>query len=284
MDITLYFMKLEDKYWAVFLASLLILCLLQGKRKACGKWYVTACYGLLAYLAVLCPLTYRLFARLSAQTERYYELGHTWLVILVLPLTFAAVWAYLSERENAKKEKLYLAVGGFLILLVAGKIVSLSPDEASAAGYGIYSQAQTKGYDMILADAAENGFSDDITLWGPFDFMSDSRVYNASFLPVYGKDIADNENAYGEIARTLYQGYTRYEAKDSLIINKDQQLWSIALFMNLYDEAACRYVVIIDPASQGSDVCAQDIFAACKFVYIGQTGDLQIYRYTGKDG
>lgn len=283
MDITLYFMKLEDKYWGLFLAALLLLCIWGGRQREKRRWYLTACYGMLSYLVFLCPLTYRLVAKLFPALEScYYELGHIWLVIGILPLVFTATWEWLDGKQNARKEQLYLAVGGFLILLAAGEFAYFQPMQRPER-LGIYEAAQTQAYDMILADAQKNGMEHDISLWGPFDFMAGSRVYDASFLPVYGKDIAVDESGYHDIARTLYHGYTSYEDEDSLLINKDQQLWAIALFMNLYDEAACRYVVILDPASQGSDVDADPIFAECKFVSVGQAGDYRIYRYTGKD-
>lgn len=281
MDITLYFMKLEDKYWGLFLAALFLLCILGGRKSDRGRWYLTACYGMLAYLVFLCPLTYRLAVRLFPVLESYYELSHIWLVILILPLAFAAAWEWLSEKD-AGKEKIYLAVGGFLILLAAGSFVYAAPQNRPAC-MGIYDEEQVTAYDMILQDARENGLEDDITLWGPFTFMAESRIYDQAFLPVYGKDIALDESGYSDIAKTLYHGFAAYEDENSLLINKDQQLWAIALFMNLYDEAACRYVVIIDPASQGSDVASAPIFEECKFVSVGQAGDLQIYRYTGKE-
>lgn len=282
MDITLYFMKLEDKYWGVFLAALALLFVLESAADGKKRLRTAACYGILAYLIFLCPLTYRLLTEEILQEELYYELSHIWLVIVLVPLAFAAAWEALSQKGGRRKEKLYLAVGGFLILFFAGEAaytgLSQRPDV-----YGIYDSEQVQVYDMILQDAQTTGCQDDITLWGPFWLMAKSRVYDTAFLPVYGKDIAQDESGYSDIAKTLYHGYTSYEDEESLVINKDQQLWALALFMNLYDEAACRYVVVIDPASQGSDVDARPIFAECKFEMVGQAGNLQVYRYDGKD-
>lgn len=282
MDIILYFMKLEDKYWGIFLVAVVFLFAVGERQKKQEEWYMAACYGMLSYLVFICPLTYKLMSKVLPDSNNYYELSHIWLVIAIVPLAFSAAWELLSQKGDRRREKLYLAMGGFLVLFFAGQLV-YTDLEAKPDQYGVYDSAQTQVYDMILADAESIGCQDDITLWGPSALMAKSRIYDASFLPVYGKDIAQSEDNYSDTAKILYHGYSAYEAPDSLVINKDQQLWAIALFMNMYDEAACRYVVIFDPKSQGSDVDAGVIFAECNFDMVGQADDLQVYRYNGKD-
>ena len=79
MDIMLYFMKLEDKYWGLFLAALFLLYIfLFVQKKENGRWLVL--YGFLTYLVFACPLAYRLFADYGGMEKTYYKVSHIELV------------------------------------------------------------------------------------------------------------------------------------------------------------------------------------------------------------
>ena len=111
----------------------------------------------------------------------------------------------------------------------------------------------------------------------PFELMSKSRIYSGRLQPIYGKDIAASPDAYSGQLQILYQGYSSYEAKDSLLINKDEQLGALANCLHLYPQIDCRYVVVYDPKQQGTDFDAEEIFTSLGYRFVGQTGELMLF-------
>ena len=116
-----------------------------------------------------------------------------------------------------------------------------------------------------------------VTFWGPSELMAKSRIYSGRLQPIYGKDIAASPDTYSGQLQTLYRGYISYEAKDSLLINKDEQLGALANCLLLYPQINCRYVVVYDPKQQGTDFDAEEIFTSLGYRFVGQTGELMLF-------
>lgn len=270
MDIMLYFMKLEDKYWGLFLAALFLLYIfLFVQKKENGRWLVL--YGFLTYLVFICPLTYRLFADYGGMEKTYYKVSHIELVVPVLCLALTLAW---QKIRGYRKKILPLFTLGMVLLFVFSGTLVYTQAGSRMPVQGCYREQEKEAYDLMLADA---GDADAVTFWGPSELMAKSRIYSGRLQPIYGKDIAASPDAYSGELQTLYQGYSSYEAKDSLLINKDEQLGAIANCLHLYPQIDCRYVVVYDPKQQGTDFDAEEIFTSLGYRFVGQTGELMLF-------
>ena len=121
MDIMLYFMKLEDKYWGLFLAALFLLyiILFVQKKQEDGRWLVL--YGFLTYLVFACPLAYRLFADYGGMEKTYYKVSHIELVVPVLCLALALAWQKI--RVYRKKILPLFELGMVILFVFSGTLV-----------------------------------------------------------------------------------------------------------------------------------------------------------------
>ena len=252
MDIMLYFMKLEDKYWGLFLAALFLLYifLFVQKKQEDGRWLVL--YGFLTYLVFACPLAYRLFADFGGMEKTYYKVSHIELVVPVLCLALALAW---QKIRVYRKKILPLFELGMVILFVFSGTLVYTQAGSRMPVQGCYREQEKEAYDLMLADA---GDADAVTFWGPSELMAKSRIYSGRL-------------------QTLYQGYSSYEAKDSPLINKDEQLGALANCLHLYPQIDCRYVVVYDPKQQGTDFDAEEIFTSLGYRFVGQTEELMLF-------
>ena len=184
MDIMLYFMKLEDKYWGLFLAALFLLYifLFVQKKQEDGRWLVL--YGFLTYLVFACPLAYRLFADYGGMEKTYYKVSHIELVVPVLCLALALAW---QKIRVYRKKILPLFELGMVILFVFSGTLVYTQAGSRMPVQGCYREQEKEAYDLMLADA---GDADAVTFWGPSELMAKSRIYSGRLQPIYGKDIA----------------------------------------------------------------------------------------------
>lgn len=288
MEVLRYFMRWEDKYWGLYLVSLLFLWIYAKHQKESKKviFQVVSIYGAVSYLVFVCPFTYQLFASvkgsLGIEPSLYYIFSHIWLLPVILPFTFSIVLDFLRQGETQRgKERIYFILGCLCILCAIGKLAYVNMDEKKAV-MNIYTADEVAAYELVLADAKALGFEQDMTIWGPHEWMSKSRIYDTRLIPIYGKDIVSESAAYDPNLRVLYVGYTGYEDQDSLLINKEQQLSAIAYFMDAFTVAPCRYVAVFDPKAQGLALDAKEIFEKYGYVMVGQAGDMQVYRFLAK--
>lgn len=272
MDVIVLFMKLEDKYWGIFLAALFFLYVLwighREKQKAKTWTLFLAVYGLVCYLLFLCPLTYRAVQRFVPALSGYYELSHIQLMVPIIVL--AATAALLLANKEGRKRAVYLLIGFTLLLMAAGNFAYITPEPS---GWGaICSKEEAKAFDMVLTHAKENGDDGKIRIWGMDKLMAKSRLYDASFQPVYGKDMADNPGKYSEALQSMYQSYTSYDTQSGTAINIGDQLDAIASLPHLYPEADCEYVILYDPEHQFADYA--EFFGERGFDAIGRVSAL----------
>ncbi len=253
MDVVVLFMKLEDKYWGIFLASLFFLYVWQIGSRAKQKdvkWPLfLAVYGLVSYLLFLCPLTYMAVQRFVPHLAGYYELSHVQLMVPVIVLAMTA--ALLLANEEGRKRAVYLLIGFVLLLMAAGDLAYITPEPSGWAA--TCSEEEEQALDMLLAHAKENGEQDKIRIWGMDRLMAKSRLYDASFQPVYGKDMADNPGKYSEALQSMYQSYASYDTQTGTSINIGDQLDAIAGLPHIYPETDCEYVILYDPEHQFED-------------------------------
>lgn len=181
MDIMLYFMKLEDKYWGLFLAALFLLYifLFVQKKQEDGRWLVL--YGFLTYLVFACPLAYRLFADYGGMEKNYYKVSHIELVVPVLCLALALAW---QKIRVYRKKILPLFELGMVILFVFSGTLVYTQAGSRMPVQGCYREQEKEAYDLMLADA---GDADAVTFWGPSELMAKSRIYSGRLQPIYGK-------------------------------------------------------------------------------------------------
>lgn len=291
MKVLRYFMRYEDKYWGIFLVAILFLYLIANTKyvaKEKKRYYIIgAIYGAVSYLVFLCPWTYKLWETLGFDSARYYLLSISWMLIVWIPVAVAAATnclgiLYAEDTKKGMWKQVCLWIGVILLFAASGRFAYFHMDTKPKV-LGVYDEQQQKAYDLILQDAKERGFESDMTIWGPYDFMAKSRIYDARLTPIYGKDIVDDSAPYDTALRTLYNGYTAYEAEDELAENKDQQLAAIAYFMDAFVVAPCRYITVYDPYQQGFSIDAKTIFETYGYEMVGQAGGLQVYRLLGKE-
>lgn len=241
MKLGYYFMNLEDKYWGLFLIAMVAVFFLLNKKKG-----FLLSYGILSYCFLLCPVTVFLMVKGLPALEAYYPIR--WLCQIPLFLCLAMTLVL----QKAKKElDMKYTLGGaamlFLMLFLAGTPVFLTKTPVSAHASGLNGE-YVEVYDMILQDMEKRGL-EKAYIWGPKDWMKDSRVYNGAFYPVYGKDIWDSqaaegfESSYSEGCRTLYEFYTYYEDINGTLDNKWQQVEVLADAPDTQN-VTCDYVVM----------------------------------------
>lgn len=253
MDVILLFMKLEDKYWGIFLVALFFLYLLRTEKKteagAAKKALFLAIYGLVSYLAFLCPLTYKAVLRFAPALADYYPLSHIQLAVPVMVLAGATA-LLLSEKEG-KKRAVGLLIGFALLLAAAGDFAYLEPEPSTWSAVSDTEEAQA--FDMMLVHAKENGEEGKLRIWGMEPLMAKSRIYDAAFQPLYGKDIAQNPEKYSQELQLMYQNYASYDNDNVTSINIGDQMDAIAGFPHLYQETDCDYLILYVPKHHYAD-------------------------------
>lgn len=272
MDVILLFMKLEDKYWGIFLAALFFLFaygVYKKKQENIMRWpYVFAFYGGFSYLAFLCPLTYRLVQKFAPALSGYYELSHIQLMVPVMVI--AAVAALGLARQQGKEKVICLMIGFAALLIVTGDMayVDSEPSDWEAT----CNAEEAEAFDLILKHAEENGKDGKVHIWGMEKLMAKSRLYADVFSPLYGKDIAEHPEKYSTALQNMYQGYSSYEIGTGTAINIGDQLDAIACLPDLYPEVECEYLIIYRPETQYEDYV--EFFGEDGFDAVGRLAEL----------
>lgn len=243
MELTLYFMRLEDKYWGLFLLGVFVLFYL-GKKETKGLLRLT----LVTACVCLCPLTAYGLTLLFPSLKDYY---HLWHMVPAGVVVCAALTILSKEWCESRRRTAAFLLGVFVILYFAGEFAYTSADawndDASFLG-----KEEAGVYEMILEDMDKEKKTD-AALWGPYKIMADSRVYSFSLSPIYGKDIASGSTVYSDSLVSLYQGYSTYEAVEGPAENMEEQVMAIANCLNVFPEVSCDYVVMINPAAKVAD-------------------------------
>lgn len=243
-------MKMEDKYWGLFLAALFFFWAIcrKGRKDNRRNVVLLLVYALSAYAVFLCPLTYQWTAERFSALSTYYEISHVQLMVPVLVLAGTMAVTY-AEKEGKGKGAILLAAF-FAVLVVCGDFayVPAVTSEWSAE----CNKEEREVFDQILQHAKDRG-DEEIRIWGMDEMMAKSRFYSDEFRPVYGKDMAENPQRYSQGAQMLYQGYSRYDVEDGTAINIGDQLDALGGLLYLYPETGCEYVILYDPAKQFED-------------------------------
>ncbi|MBD5544059.1 MAG: hypothetical protein HDR01_07460 [Lachnospiraceae bacterium] len=242
MELGYYFMNLEDKYWGLFLISLVVLFFLLTRKKG----FVLG-YGMLSYFFLLCPASVFFLVTWFPGLSLYYPIR--WLCQIPLFLCIGAV--LVMERVKQEQDwKKTLGAAGLLVLMLflSGTPVFLEENPAWSHDSGL-EEEYVETYDLLLADMERRGL-EKAYVWGPKDWMKDCRVYSADFYPIYGKDLWDQQAAlgyeasYDDTLRMLYEFYTTYESVQGPLANKWQQVEVLADTLNANSNVACDYVVM----------------------------------------
>lgn len=242
MKLGYYFMNLEDKYWGLFLISLIVLFFFLGKKKG-----FLLGYGMLSYFFLLCPLAVFFLVKWFPALSVYYPVR--WLCQVPLFLCIAAVLVFERADKGQDWKKTFGAVVLlFLMVFFSGTPVFMEENTIWSHETGLEAE-YVEIYDMLLADM-EGRDLEKAYVWGPKEWMKDCRVYSADFYPVYGKDIWEEQAAlgyeasYSDTQRMLYEFYTTYESVQGPLSNKWQQVEVLADTLNLNGDVACDYVVM----------------------------------------
>ena len=272
MDVILLFMKLEDKYWGIFLAALFFLGVYamyvkkQGEPK---RWPVfLALYGVISYLIFLCPLTYQAVQRFAPSLSGYYELSHVQLVVPVMVI--AGVTAFHLAEKQGREKAVCLMIGFAALLMVTGDFAYVDPEPSGWEA--ICDDEEKKAFDLILAHAEKVGADEKAHIWGMEKLMAKSRLYDDVLCPLYGKDIAAHPEKYSEALQMMYKGYSSYEIGTGTSINIGDQLDVIACLPGLYPEVECEYLILYDPKMQYDDFA--EFFGEDGFDAVGRVCDL----------
>ncbi len=284
MDIILYFLRWEDKYWGLFLAALLFLAAValakrpdpesgeSGLKR--GLLALSIC-GLLSYLITICPLTYSLLQKAGITDGEYEHLFHLWQYPVILPLSGSFV-LLLACREGEKKRYAMMAGLLFCLFLLSGDLI-FTGFESEKVAVKLTEKECRESYDLVLRDAASRG--EKATVWGPAFWMAESRMYDSDLYPVYGKDTEQRPEYYGQELLTMKQGFDRYEDPESPLVNMEDQLGAIANTLNLYPDQDCRYVAVFSAEARGGSADTDAIFESCGYEAVGATDKLRIYHH-----
>lgn len=268
MELTIYFMRLEDKYWGLFLVGLFVL--FYAQKKAFNRLLYLA---LVACGICLCPLTAYFLTDVFKIVSNYYYLFHIIPAGVVVCTAIALIW---EKFYNEKRACFILFCGVFILLFFAGEF-----SYTSANGFNndmtFLGKEEVAVYELMLEDMREQG-KEEAYLWGPYKVMADSRIYSAKFLPIYGKDITEEDAGYSPTLFSMYQGYSSFEAVDSNLANKEEQVMAIANCLNVYSEIVCDYVIVQNPKVLGSEAEPIWIFEELGYVYVGEAESLQVFR------
>jgi len=253
MDVIVLFMKLEDKYWGIFLVALFFLYVVWLEKRKINRsrrWpFMFAVYGLVSYLVFLSPLTYRAVQKFVPSLSGYYELSHVQLVVPILAV--AGTTALLIVNQESRKRAACLLVGLALLLVAAGDFAYFSPEKSGWKA--TCNKEEEQVLDMILAHADATGEDGKLRVWGMEKLMAKSRLYNEAFQPIYGKDMGDNPGGYSEQLQIMYRNYSAYDRGDGSSINLGDQLDALACFPYLYEDVDCEYMILHAPEYQFED-------------------------------
>lgn len=292
MEVILYYMQLEDKYWGLFLVALFLLLMVAvdragyGRREQSVGYAFTALYGFAAYLLFICPLTYTVVTQLAPALSGYYELSHIELAVPVIAL--AATIAAGEARKQGREKFRFFLIGFFVLLFFAGDFVYM-PTYTSRARVNAFEEEQEQAYEMLLAHGRERK-DDSLRLWAMEDFMAQSRLYNSAFCPIYGKDMGQNPEKYNESLGNMYAAYSTYDSENSMVVNIKEQLDAIGSFPYLFPETEIEYVVVYNPAARFEDydtfMADKDYepaknFASLGYEFIGETENYLLFYRTG---
>ena len=293
MELTLYFMRYEDKYWGVFLLALFLLFYLR-KKETKGLFWMALALSCIC----LCPLTAYGITKLLPSLENYYVLWH----LVPSAVVVCTDLVILKEKwGETRVRSLVWVLGVFVILFFAGEFAYTSAD-AWNDDVSFVGKEQVQVYDMILADMKEQGRVT-ASLWGPQKLMADSRVYSALLRPIYGKDMSRGTGGYSDSLTGMYQGYTTFEAVEGATENMEEQIMAIANCLNVFEDVSCDYVVMVKPAEKVKnweyeieeltekqiakndelkqkvlDIDTVWIFEQLGYVHVGETGSLHVFR------
>ncbi len=277
MDVVLLFMRLEDKYWGLFLVALFFLFLYAQNRKqekGTQTFLLLSVYGLVAYLLFLCPWIYEWITKLVPVLSDYYTVSHVQLVVPVLSI--AGATALLLAENEGKGKRISLLIGLTALLYFAGDFAYLPSQEDGWKAKA--SSQEVEIFDLILEHAHQRGEEGKAYIWGMEEIMAKCRLYDAMLCPVYGKDIATVPEKYNEAQNMLYQGYARYDISGGTAINVSDQFDALALLPYQYEQEPCEYVILYDPKTQFEDY--KEYFKKKEFDAVGHFSALG-YEHVG---
>lgn len=292
MDVIVLFMKLEDKYWGIFLAALFLLYVvwLESRKKSYAKRWplMFSVYGLVSYLVFLCPLTYQAVQKFVPGISEYYELSHVQLVVPILAV--AGTTALVIVNHESRKRAMCLFLGFALLLAAAGDLAYISPE--TTGWKATCDKEEEQVLDMMLAHSDENGEDGKVRIWGMDKLMAKSRLYDDTFQPIYGKDMEEHPERYSEAMQTMYRNYAAYDKGDGTSVNLGDQIDALACFPYLYPETDCDYLILHSPEYQFEDYAQfygesgfdmEDRVCPLGYEFVGRTETMLLfYRQEGR--
>ncbi len=290
-----YYMRLEDKYWVLFFAALVLLCAMHEYGKLSdvygGRLRRIAGYGLVSYILLFSSIVYDIVASKFPWFQSYYELTHA--VMMTVIIAIATTAAALQIHEKEKKKLAVLAAGLVVVLCFAGDFAYF-PSAGQDWNYDV-SKEEKQIYEMMLSHADSRGVKE-VTFWGMDELMFKSVFYDESLSPVYRKDILAGNAAYGEGAFQMYEGYRKYAEKKYNAERLREFSYALAGLQEIYPEVECEYIIVYRPEvrteepekAEASEDAAifdteqmTDIFAEYQYVQVGRTGNRVVY-FKGK--
>ena len=281
MDIVVLFMRVEDKFWGLFLVALFFFFLVWLSEKKVNYLFA-AVYGTAAYALFLCPPVYHLVTGYIPALSGYYEMSHGQAMVPIMAMAGATalVFAYREGKEKA----VYLAVGLFLLLCVAGDFVYLPAQEE---GWSVECDKEEKEVlDLVLAHGKETDDDEKLRIWAMEDLMAKCRLYDSALVPVYGKNIGISPEKYSENQLMMYRAYDSYDTQTGTSANIDEQFAVMSGPPQQFGELDCEYVVLYDPKYQfedykkyfqEKDFDAVGYFCGFGYEFVGRTETMLVF-------
>lgn len=291
-----YFMKLEEKYWGLFFISLFVLFfLLKGKKRK------IVYYGIVSYVFFLFPVTIYAMIQIFPDLSLYYPIRWICQMLLFICLATTSIVVNLMEKGQ-KKEAIVFGAAFFCMIFLSGMPVFLS-DNSVMNHKSELEKEYVESYDIIMQHMKKNNL-ERAYIWGPKEWMAQSRIYGANLCPIYGKDIWDEspfliKSDYDEEREKLYQFYSYYEAKDSPLVNKEEQLFALAGALVIDSNISCDYITVfksneywLENKEESQEIIeaiepdVMAVFIKNGYEFVGETGKLLVFRFhqNGKAG
>ena len=246
-----YYMRLEDKYWVLFLAALILLYAMceYGKtaKQYAGRILYVVGYGLLSYVLVFnTPVYSFLVSRFTWLETSYYELSHIVMMVPVIAVALTSVALYFHKQD--KKRVAYLMAGVVFVLGLAGDFVGAASAQTNIKYE--FTDEEKQVYEMMLSHAREHGGKDAVTFWGMDELMRKSVFYEEELEPVYRNDIRTNPEKYDDGVREMHDGYQKYVEREYDADRNRDFAYAIAGLPYIHPEVDCDYVVVYRPEAQ----------------------------------
>ncbi len=183
------------KYAVLFLAAALFLVFRHREKKE--RLHSLLCYGLVAAVLAICPLTAAVWMQYQTQ---FYDYEWIWSAVPVTPVIawgLTELWAFLKERKTV------IFCAALVAAVLCGSLGT------GLQGRAIHSAGEEKAQ-AVLDKLSETGNTETVCLWAPKELLQYVRGLDGSATVLYGRNMwegalnAYSYDTYSDAEKVLY--------------------------------------------------------------------------------